>query len=140
MHYDYNIHNLIRWKCFWTLWKKWNDLQLGFRVVMTICNSLQLSMFLQTWMLLIKLHESQWMQFTICGTVYVCNSCNLTIITCRNNIYAILMQLVCNYNVNVKLTLFFFDPSIFDIWSYGDFWVKLISFWNIDIHHPLGCK
>jgi hypothetical protein len=29
------------------------------------------------------------------------------------------------------------NPSKFDMWHYGDFWVKSIIFLNIDLHHPL---
>jgi hypothetical protein len=58
---------------------KWFEmaLQLSFLVAITICNSLQFSVFLQMWVLLDKLHELQHMQFTVCETiVYIYNSCN----------------------------------------------------------------
>jgi len=58
--------------------KKWGDfqlaLQLGFWIAMTICNSFQLNVFLQLWMLSNKLHEMHLMQLTICETIYICNS------------------------------------------------------------------
>ncbi len=39
--------------------RKWGDLQLGFWITMTICNSLQLDVFLWAWMLSNKLHGLQ---------------------------------------------------------------------------------
>jgi hypothetical protein len=47
---------------------------------------------------------------------------------CKNNYYVILIHWICNYNGNVMLMLFFIDPSKFDMWHYGDFWVKIIFF------------
>jgi uncharacterized RDD family membrane protein YckC len=60
------IHICILLICFFFLFinstmKKWGDLQLGFWVAMTICNSLQLDVFLRAWMLSNKLHELQQM-------------------------------------------------------------------------------
>ncbi len=57
---------------------------------------------------------------------YVIHAIQLQI--CRNNYCATLMQLICNYNSNVMLMLFFIDPSKFDTWRYMDFWVKIIIF------------
>jgi hypothetical protein len=63
--------------------------------------------------------------------------CAIQFQLCRNNYYIIIMQLVCNYYGSVMLTSFFINPSKFDSWHYGDFWMKIIIFWNIDLHHQL---
>jgi hypothetical protein len=42
---------------------------------------------------------------------------------CTNNYHAILMQLVCNYNGKIIFMLPFIDPSKFDMWHYGDFYI-----------------
>jgi hypothetical protein len=75
--------------------KKWGDLQLdlqlNFWIATTISNPLQLNVFPQTWVLLDKLHELQHMQFIVCETIYICNSCN--------SITSMYEQLLCNSNV-----------------------------------------
>jgi hypothetical protein len=86
--YNFRSRNWI-WK--FIHYEKWGDLQLtlqlGFWVAMTICNSLQLNVFLWACVLLDKLHEFQQMQFIVCATVYICNS--ITIMQ---------EQLLCNSN------------------------------------------
>ncbi len=57
--------------------RRWGDLQLGFWITMTICNSLQFYVFLWVWVLSNKLQELQQMQLTICEIIYTCNLCNL---------------------------------------------------------------
>jgi hypothetical protein len=60
--------------------KKWGDLQLAlqliFWVVMNICNSFVIQHIFRGVMLLNKLHELQWVQLTICQTIYICKLCN----------------------------------------------------------------
>jgi hypothetical protein len=70
----------------------------GFLVAMTTYN---LTYFMW-WVLFDKLHELQQMQFNICVIIYLCNSCNSTKTTS--------MQLQCNYNYSVMLTLHFIHP------------------------------
>jgi hypothetical protein len=54
---------------------------------------------------------------------------------CKNNYFATLMQLVCDYHGIVMMMSIFINPSKFDMWHYGIFWVILKIY--INLHHPL---
>jgi hypothetical protein len=68
-----------------------------------------------------------------CNSLYVepCayTTCASHLQLCGNNYYASLMQLICNYHGNVMMT--FINSSKSNTWHYGNFWVKLFSFWNL---------
>jgi hypothetical protein len=118
--------------------RKWGDLQLALNWVfemlwpfVTHCN---LAYFYE--------HESyltSCMNYNRCNPPYVklytCAIHAIQLWLCKNSCCVILMQLVYNYNGNIMLTIFFVDPSKFDMWHYGDFWMKIIIFWNIDFHY-----
>jgi hypothetical protein len=74
-----------------------------------------------------KSHDLQYLQLTICET-YTYSTCAIQLQLCKNNYCAILMQLIYNYHGNVMLMLLLISPSKFNMWHYGDFWVKIIIF------------
>jgi hypothetical protein len=98
--------------------RKWGDLkvalQLGFWVTMTIATHCNSTYFYE--------HEGYLTSYTSCRG---CNSPYMKPYTCvihatllqlyKNNYYATLMQLVCNYHHDVMLTLLFIDLSKFDM-------------------------
>jgi len=45
------------------------------------------------------------------------------------------MQLICNYNGNFMLTLFFIDPSKSNMWHYGKFLVIFFDILIFIIHY-----
>jgi len=119
----------------------WPVLQLGFWIVMTICNSLATHCN-STYFYRRECYWTSCMNCNKCNALY-----NVKLYTyvihvtqmqlCRYNYCATLIQLVCNYHSNVMLTSLFIDPSKFDTWPCGDFLAKLFSFWNVNFHHPL---
>jgi hypothetical protein len=58
------------------------------------------------------------MQLIVCEIVYI-RAIQLQL--CKNNYYAISMQLVCNYCHNVNMMLLFIDSSKFNIILWGFF-------------------
>jgi hypothetical protein len=77
-----------------------------------------------TWVVWVAYVYGLGMQLIVCETIYICNLCN-SYSTMSKQLYAIIMQLVYNYHGNNMLKLLYINPSIFNMWHYGDFRVKI---------------
>jgi hypothetical protein len=97
-------------------------LQLRFEIAMTICNSCNSMYFYGC-----ECYQTSCMNYNGCNSLYVKLYTYVThaiqLQLCRNNYYAILMQLACNYNGNIIFMLPFIDPSKFDMWHYRNFYI-----------------